>query len=190
MASSLQVMIKLGRAIGAQTVDLDMVQVHPTGFSDVPKGFVDEGESRSLILCAEIVRGAGAVLIEKDGKRFIDELKTRKEVVHEMNSLKQGKFVIAVPPHAAPVIEAHIQIYTGKGLLKPVNGVEGVSKYVNERLNANAAANTLDNLRNTFEETTNGSSGISRNVPTNLPFEGTYYVGVVEPYYWYNGANG
>ena len=98
-----------------------------------------------------------------------------------MNSLKQGKFVIAVPPHAAPVIEAHIQIYTGKGLLKPVNGVEGVSKYVNERLNANAAANTLDNLRKTFEETTNGSSGISRNVPTNLPFEGTYYVGVVEP---------
>eukprot|EP00944_MAST-04C_sp_MAST-4C-sp1_P004750 g4750.t1 len=173
--------IKLGRAIGAQTVDLDMVQVHPTGFSDVPKGFVDEGESRSLILCAEIVRGAGAVLIEKDGKRFIDELKTRKEVVHEMNSLKQGKFVIAVPPHAAPVIEAHIQIYTGKGLLKPVNGVEGVSKYVNERLNANAAANTLDNLRKTFEETTNGSSSISRNVLTNLPFEGTYYVGVVEP---------
>ena len=46
--------IKLGRAIGAQTVDLDMVQVHPTGFSDVPKGFVDEGESRSLILCAEM----------------------------------------------------------------------------------------------------------------------------------------
>ena len=70
--------IKLGRAIGAQTVDLDMVQVHPTGFSDVPKGFVDEGKSRSLILCAEIVRGAGAVLIS--GKRFIDELKTRKRL--------------------------------------------------------------------------------------------------------------
>ena len=98
-----------------------------------------------------------------------------------MNSLKQGKFVIAVPPHAAPVIEAHIQIYTGKGLLKPVDGVEGVANYVNERLNANAGADTLDALRKTFEETTNRSSGISRNVPTNLPFEGTYYVGVVEP---------
>ena len=58
--------------------------------------------------------------------------------------------------------------------------MEGVSKYVNERLNANAAANTLDNLRKTFEETTNGSSGISQR-STNLPFEGTYYVGVVEP---------
>ena len=49
---------------------MEMVQVHPTGFSDVPKGFemVDEA-SRTLILCAEVVRGAGAVLLDREGNR-------------------------------------------------------------------------------------------------------------------------
>ncbi len=174
--------IKLGRAIGAETIDLDMVQVHPTGFSDVPKGFMDEGSDRSLILCAEIVRGAGAVLIEKHGKRFIDELKTRKEVVNVMNSLKQEKFVIAVPPHAAPIIDAHIQIYSGKGLLNPVEGYEGVANYVKERLNEDGKDEMiLSNLKKTFQDTTNNLSSIDRKVSTKLPLKGRYYVGIVEP---------
>ena len=49
--------VKLGRALGAKTVDLDLVQVHPTGFIDAPKGFVDEGKDRSLVLCAEMLGG-------------------------------------------------------------------------------------------------------------------------------------
>ena len=37
--------IKIAREIGAGTVDMEMVQVHPTGFSDPPAGFVSSGSS-------------------------------------------------------------------------------------------------------------------------------------------------
>ena len=37
--------IKIARDIGADTIDLEMVQVHPTGFSDPPAGFVSSGSS-------------------------------------------------------------------------------------------------------------------------------------------------
>ena len=100
---------------------------------DVPKGFSDE-PSRSLILCAEILRGAGAVLLDRDGRRFVDELETRKTVTKAMNDLNQKKYVIAVPPHAAQATETHMSIYTGKGLLHVVEGVKGVEEFLRDRL--------------------------------------------------------
>ena len=42
-------------------------QVHPTAFSDVPKGFKapKDGSTAPLILCAEILRGVGGVLLDR-----------------------------------------------------------------------------------------------------------------------------
>ena len=55
---------------GVQVKDLDYIQIHPTTlYSDKP------GERRFLI--SESVRGEGAKLYDKDGKRFVDELLPR-----------------------------------------------------------------------------------------------------------------
>ena len=71
--------IKLAAGVGAGLVDMELVQVHPTGFSDPPKGFqANSGGGEPLILCAEILRGVGGVLLEASGSRFVDELGTRK----------------------------------------------------------------------------------------------------------------
>jgi len=169
--------IKLAREAGAGTIDLDMVQVHPTGFSDVPKGFSD-APGRSLILCAEILRGSGAVLLEREGKRFIDELETRKTVTRAMNELNQGKYAIVVPPDAAALTKTHMNIYTGKGLLHAVEGVGGVEQFIARRLNENTfPPHTLS----TFEEMSSNSSKVPRKVHSQLPVSGTYHVGIVEP---------
>ena len=74
--------IKVARELGAGTIDLDMVQVHPTGFSDTPTGFKDDGTNPNspLVLCAEILRGVGSVLLNSKGERFVNELETRKFV--------------------------------------------------------------------------------------------------------------
>lgn len=60
--------IALATKIGADTVDMAEIQAHPTV---VPK----VGE-----LITEAVRGNGAVLINKEGKRFFNELDTRDAV--------------------------------------------------------------------------------------------------------------
>ncbi|MCX8111269.1 MAG: flavocytochrome c [Syntrophorhabdaceae bacterium] len=57
--------IKLGEAIGAQVIDMKEIQIHPT----IAAG--------SKILITEAVRGNGAILVNKEGKRFVNELTTR-----------------------------------------------------------------------------------------------------------------
>lgn len=164
---------------------MEMVQVHPTGFSDVPKGFEKpkNEEERTLILCAEVVRGAGAVLLDKYGERFIDELETRKKVTEKMNEKGEGKYTIVVPPKAAETVATHMNIYGGKELLVPVEGIEGVAEYLlkrrwNEMGEEKDSETILKVLRSTFESPT---AEVSRRNPTELPKTGTYYVGLVQP---------
>jgi len=126
--------IKLGRSVGAKTVDLDLVQVHPTGFSEVQKGFEADADS-PLILCAEIVRGSGAVLLDADGSRFVDELKTRKDVSNAIlnnDAAIDNKVVIALKESDGEKVPAHVKIYGGKGLLTKVDGVTGVQEVSND----------------------------------------------------------
>ena len=57
--------IELAKAIGASMTDIDWVQAHPTVGKD------------SRILISETVRGVGAIMVNKDGNRFVSELTTR-----------------------------------------------------------------------------------------------------------------
>ncbi|OTE82679.1 flavocytochrome c, partial [Escherichia coli] len=54
--------------LGGQTVDMDKIQIHPTVQQD-------EG-----ILIGEVVRGEGAILVNQEGKRFVNEMDTRDKV--------------------------------------------------------------------------------------------------------------
>jgi L-aspartate oxidase len=54
---------------GARVADLEFVQFHPTVF-DGPHAF----------LITEALRGAGAILVDEDGERFVDELLPRDQV--------------------------------------------------------------------------------------------------------------
>lgn len=57
--------VKMALNIGASMTDIDWVQAHPTVGKD------------SRILISETVRGVGAILVNTDGARFINELTTR-----------------------------------------------------------------------------------------------------------------
>ena len=60
--------ILMAQAIGADTVDMEQIQIHPTVQSD----------TASLI--TEGLRGDGAILVNANGERFIDEVGTRDVV--------------------------------------------------------------------------------------------------------------
>ncbi|KAJ2083429.1 hypothetical protein H4R24_000808 [Coemansia sp. RSA 988] len=71
--------VRLGTALGAELVDMDQVQVHPTGFvrASAPR-------STTVFLAAEALRGAGGVLLDARGRRFVSELDTRDRVTAAM----------------------------------------------------------------------------------------------------------
>ncbi|MBQ0835141.1 flavocytochrome c [Lactiplantibacillus pentosus] len=69
--------ILLAEAVGAKVVDMNQVQVHPTVQQDTDHAY----------LIGEAVRGEGAILVDQQGKRFVNELDTRKNVTAAIDQL-------------------------------------------------------------------------------------------------------
>jgi aspartate oxidase len=65
--------------VGAKGIDLEKVQVHPTGLVD-PK----DPDAKVKFLAAEALRGVGGLLIDNTGSRFVDELQHRDFVTNKM----------------------------------------------------------------------------------------------------------
>jgi L-aspartate oxidase len=62
---------------GAALADLELIQFHPTAVIGVP--------GREGFLISEAVRGEGAVLLDAEGNRFVDELAPRDEVARAIH---------------------------------------------------------------------------------------------------------
>ena len=78
---------KLAMLAGASAIDLEKVQVHPTGLVDP-----NEPEAKVKFLAAEALRGVGGLLVDKDGQRFVDELQHRDYVTGKI--WENGKVMI------------------------------------------------------------------------------------------------
>ncbi len=74
--------IVMTQAVGADTVAMDQIQVHPTVYTS---------ESGDAHLITEGVRGDGAILVNKEGKRFFDEVSTRDKVSAAENEQTDGQ---------------------------------------------------------------------------------------------------
>ena len=62
--------IQMAQAVGADTVDMEQIQLHPTVHV----------EGSDAILITEGLRGDGAILVNQEGLRFFDEVSTRDKV--------------------------------------------------------------------------------------------------------------
>ncbi|RDA91525.1 hypothetical protein CP533_4364 [Ophiocordyceps camponoti-saundersi (nom. inval.)] len=113
---------KMVMAIGGNGIDMDKVQVHPTGLVD-PK---DPG-SKWKFLAAEALRGEGGLLLNGDGDRFCDELGHRDYVSGMMWKEKdKGKFPVRLilNSKASNVLDFHTRHYSGRGLMRKMTGKE------------------------------------------------------------------
>lgn len=111
---------KMVVAIGGNAIDMDKVQVHPTGLVD-PK---DPG-SKWKFLAAEALRGEGGILLNADGDRFCDDLGHRDYVSGMMWKEKdKGKFPIrlVLNSKASNALDFHTRHYSGRGLMKKITG--------------------------------------------------------------------
>lgn len=67
----------LAEHLGAQLVDMDRIQIHPTVQQDTDH----------VYLIGETVRGEGAILVDQNGKRFVNEMETRDKVTNAIEKL-------------------------------------------------------------------------------------------------------
>merc|ERR1712115_507732 len=104
--------IKMGEKLGAETVDLEWVQVHPTGLVKP-----DDPDAKVKFLAAEALRGVGGLVFDANGKRFANELGRRDYVTGEMWK-NEPPFRLCLNKAASDEIIWHCKHYTGRGVMK------------------------------------------------------------------------
>ncbi|CAK5281401.1 unnamed protein product [Mycena citricolor] len=114
---------KLAMAIGAKGIDLEKVQVHPTGLVD-PK----EPDAKVKFLAAEALRGVGGLLLDNTGSRFVDELQHRDFVTGKIWENKKYPIRLILNGPASKEIEWHCKHYVGRGLMKRFESGDALAK--------------------------------------------------------------
>ena len=112
--------LKLAEGVDAQLMQMNFVQVHPTVQQDNPH----------VYLIGEAVRGEGAILVNAEGNRFVNELNTRKIV---------SNAITALPEHSAYLIfdqgirdhAKAIEFYDKVGLVVHGDTIEDLAKNLN-----------------------------------------------------------
>ena len=107
--------IEMATAIGADTVDMDQIQIHPTV------------EANTAALITEGLRGDGAILVNAEGKRFFDEVSTRDKV-SAAEIAQPGSYSYLIVDQAMADASNVIQGYIKKGFTTQGETYEELAK--------------------------------------------------------------
>ena len=181
--------IGLATKLGAGLIDMEKIQIHPTGWVNP-----EDPKNPNKVLAAELMRGVGGILINAAGKRFCNELGTRAYVTdkmlgHNEQYLKTKKwnqendvptFYLVLSTNAANAGRKHVDHYIHKGLVKKVEGVVGLADLIGQDVSI---------IRKTLEKYRIDSQ-TGKDIWGKTSFQGvsehdiateTFYVGTVTP---------
>ena len=126
--------IVMAEEVGADLVDIDQIQLHPTV------------EQATSMLITEGVRGDGAILVNQEGKRFINELLTR-DVVSAGELEQTGSYAyIIFDQHLRDNLKA-IEKYVSTGITVQGDTIEELAEKID--IDPATLADTL-NTWNTY----------------------------------------
>ncbi|MBQ8202014.1 MAG: flavocytochrome c [Clostridia bacterium] len=122
--------IEMAVAVGAATVDMEQIQIHPTVQFD------------TAALITEGLRGDGAILVNAEGKRFIDEVGTR-DVVSAAEIAQTGSYSWLIVDQAMLEKSSVIAGYLTKGFMFQGASYEELAAQIG--IDAAALTETMNN---------------------------------------------
>ncbi|KAJ6484637.1 Flavocytochrome c [Mycena sanguinolenta] len=131
--------LAVGLGASAAVCDLAQVQVHPTGFVDPA-----HPDAKTKFLAAEALRGAGGLLLDARGARFVREVERRDVVTEAMQSVEgagRGPVRLVLGERAVEEVKKHCDFYVSKNLMK---------RYPDAAAFAEDTGIPLDNILSTF----------------------------------------
>lgn len=120
--------IIMATAIGADTVDMDQIQTHPTVNPD------------TQTMYTEGVRGNGAILVNFEGKRFVNELLTRDVVSGAILEQTDGQAWLLFDETVRTSLSA-IEDYINAGIIIEGDSIEDLAEEIG--VDAKTLANTV-----------------------------------------------
>jgi cleavage and polyadenylation specificity factor subunit 2 len=123
--------LDLALKLGATTIDMDKVQLHPTGFVDI-----NNFNASQKFLAPEALRGHGAIMLNKLGKRFANELGTRDYLtakMFEFGAIEDGvnyAYLLLNLEMATDFGLGTLSFYQKKGLIHEFQSLTEVGKFI------------------------------------------------------------
>lgn len=108
----------MAEAIGAALVDVEQIQIHPTV------------EQSTSIMITEAVRGDGAILVNQEGKRFVNEMLTRDVVSAAVISQDGGYAYIIFDQQLRDNLKA-IEKYVAANIVEEGAAIEDLAEKIN-----------------------------------------------------------
>ena len=158
--------IEMGVAVGAGTVDMEQIQLHPT---------VHVADDGSANLITEGLRGDGAILVNEEGERFYDEVSTRDKVSDAENQQTGGHAWLIVDQKMYDA-SAVIQGYVSKGWCVTGDTAEDLAKEMN--IDPATLAETIEKWNSYVEKKEDPDFGRTSFAEK---LEGPYYALTVQP---------
>ena len=123
--------ILMAEAIGADTVDMDQIQLHPTVYQETG------------MLVSESVRSMGGILVNAEGKRFCNDMSTR-DAVSNAELEQPGVYAYIIFDQRIVDDLKSCQKYISNGLTVSSDSYEGLAKEMG--LTGDAAANFVETM--------------------------------------------
>ncbi|MFV0496826.1 MAG: flavocytochrome c [Candidatus Fimivivens sp.] len=155
--------IVMGEAVGAQLVDIDQIQIHPT---------VHQATS---IMITEGLRGDGAILVNRLGERFINELETR-DVVSAAEIAQEGGYAYLIFDQALCDRMKAAAGYVAKGLTVQGDTIEALADEI--KISPEALSATLENWNKSVSDQKDAAFGRTTGMEYNLSQEPFYAIQV------------
>ncbi len=121
--------IAMAKELGAQLVDIEQIQTHPTVHPE------------TQTMYTEAVRGNGAILVNKEGKRFVNELLTRDVVSEAILAQTDKESYIVFDQKVRDGLSA-IEKYISAGIIYEADTIEGLAEQIG--VDATALKATMD----------------------------------------------
>ncbi|WP_346916440.1 flavocytochrome c [Clostridium sp.] len=156
--------IVMAEAVGATLVDINQIQTHPT---------VEPGSST---MYTEAIRGNGAILVNKEGNRFVNELETRDNVSAAILKQTEGVSYILFDQNVRDGLKA-IEKYISAGIIVEGNTIEELAGKIG--VDATNLAATMKNYEGSATSGTDSEFGrTSMEETLTTP---KYYAGLCAP---------
>lgn len=169
---------KILEKLGADLIDMEQVQVHPTGFIDP-----NDRTNQWKFLAAEALRGLGGILLNPlDGKRFFNELGRRDDVTQAIQSKcpkDDNRALLVMSEDLYASYKNNLDFYIFKKLVKKVSIKELVSDF-NVPISATELARDLQAYSIASEDKFGRKSLLNRFGDSVTP-DTEVYVGEVTP---------
>jgi len=163
----------VAEAIGAELMDMEYVQVHPTGFVHL-----ENREEKELTLATEALRGHGALLINQQGRRFVNEIWHRDWVSEAEKAQRGDIYIVLNSGTAEDCAVPFVKQYTSLGVLQHFDSGKAFCNHF--KIPYDKFCDTLEVYNDAAKR---GWSPCGKNRFPNCPFTGgdKYVVGIVTP---------